>query len=237
MVRAWLADLPGAAQAWRKYASLDVGLESAAEAEALAMFFSEGEPLGDASNVVDLEYPVSDAEALNVALLSSPRASLVRADLSSLVEEGEPPPKSAFYLFDRPLPASRRQPQTLENVPTVLGQLLLWGKQTDRQARVVVLSLPASALDAVQSCLGEVGGSLLGTLRRPWSIGPRPPPSCCTAASARRDDASEEEVRRLLEQYLQQTLYHQWPQLPLGALDGKTPAAGGCRGCATEPGC
>ena len=68
------------------------------------------------------------------------------------MEEGEPPPKSAFYLFDRPLPESG-QPQTAENVPNALGQLLLWGKQTDREARVVALSLPTSALDAVQSYL------------------------------------------------------------------------------------
>jgi hypothetical protein len=222
MVRAWLADLPGAAQAWRKYASLDVGLEAAAEAEALAMFFSEGGPLGDAMDVVDLEYPVSDAEALNVALLSSPRASLLRADLSSLVEEGEPPPKSAFYLFDRPLPESG-QPRTAESVPNVLGQLLLWGKQTDREARVVALSLPASALNAVQAYLGEVGGSLLGApsqtvVDQTWA----------TAELLHRnfrlpDDAGEEEMRRILEEYVQRTLYHQWPQLPLGVLDGKTP--------------
>ncbi len=222
MLRSWGADLPGAAQAWRKYACLDVGLEAAAEAEALAMFFSEGDPLGDALDVVDLEYPVSDAEALNVALLSSPQADLLRLDMSSLVEEGEPPPKSAFYLFDRPLPESG-QPQTVENVPNALGQLLLWGKQTDREARAVVMSLPISALDAVQSCLSKVGGSLLGA--------PSPTVVDRTSASAEllhrrfrsRDDASEEEVQGILEQYIQRALYQQWPQLPLGALDGKTP--------------
>jgi hypothetical protein len=222
MVRAWLADLPGAAQAWRKYASLDVGPDAAAEAEALAMFFSGGDPLGDVMDVVDLEYPVSDAEALNLALLSSPRASLIRADLSSLVEEGEPPPKSAFHLFDRPLPESG-QPQTADNVPNLQTQLLLWGKQTDRQARLVAFSLPASALEAVQSYLGQLGGSLLGAPSQ--TVVDR------TSATAEllhrrfrsRDDASEEDVRRILEQYVQGTLYQQWPQLPLGVLDGKTP--------------
>jgi hypothetical protein len=142
--------------------------------------------------------------------------------LSSLVEEGEPPPKSAFYLFDRPLPESG-QLQTAENVPNALGQLLLWGKQTDREARIVALSLPASALDAVQRYLSEVGGWLLGAPSQ--SVVDR------TSATAEllhcrfrsRDDASEEEVQRILEQYVQQTLYHQWPQLPLGVLDGKTP--------------
>ena len=29
--------------------------------------------------------------------------------------------------------------------------------------------------------------------------------------------------KQILEQYIQRTLYHQWPQLPLGVLDGKTP--------------
>jgi hypothetical protein len=222
MVRAWLADLPGAAQAWRKYASLDVGVEAAAEAEALAMLFSGSDPLGDEMDVVDLEYPVNDAEALNLALLSSPRATLLRADLSSLVEEGEPPPKSAFYLFDRPLLRSG-EPQTLETVPKILAQLLLWGKQTDRQARLVVVSLPASVLEAVQSYLGEVGGSLLGAPSQ--TVVDR------TSASAellnRRfrpgDEASEETVQQLVEQFIQRAIFEQWPQLPLGVLDGKTP--------------
>ena len=227
MVRAWLADLPGAAQAWRKYASLDVGMEAAgveaaAEAEAVAMLFSGSDPLGDEMDVVDLEYPVNDAEALNLALLSSPRATLLRADLSSMVEEGEPPPKSAFYLFDRPLLRSG-EPQTLETVPKILAQLLLWGKQTDRQARLVVVSLPASVLEAVQSYLGEVGGSLLGAPSQ--TVVDR------TSASAellnRRfrpgDEASEETVQQLVEQFIQRALFEQWPQLPLGVLDGKTP--------------
>ena len=222
MVRAWLADLSGAAQAWRKYASLDVDPEAAAEAEALAMFFSEGDPLGDAMDVVDLDYPVSDAEALNVALLSSPQANLIRADLSSLVEEGEPPPKSAFYLFDRPLPESG-QPQTAENVPNALGQLLLWGKQTDREARIVALSLPTAALDAVQGYLGKVGGSLLGAPSQTVVDRTSATAELLHRSFRSRDDASEEEVQQILEQFVQQTLYHQWPQLPLGVLDGKTP--------------
>ena len=221
-VRAWLADLPGAAQAWRKFATLDVDLETAAEAQALAMFFSGGDPLGDGLDVVDLEYPVSDAEALNVALLSSPRAELLRVDMSSLVEEGEPPPKSAFNLFDRAVSPSG-EPQTAENVPNVLGQLLLWGKQTDREARVVAVSLPVSAREAVQSCLGEIGGSLLGT--------PSPTVVDRTSATAEllhrrfrpRDEANEEELQKIVDQYIQAAIYQQWPQLPLGVLDGKTP--------------
>jgi hypothetical protein len=223
MVRAWLADLPGSAQAWKKYASLETDPEAAAEAEAVAMLSSGGDPLGDGIDVVELEYTVSDAEALNVALLSSPRASLVRADLSSLVEEGEPPPKSAFHLFDRAPPPSG-EAQTIENVPAILAQLLLWGKQTDRPARLVIFSLPASALPAVQSCLGEVGGSLLGESSQ--TVVDR------TSASAEllngrfrpADDTSEETVRQLVDQFLQRAILDQWPQLPLGALDGKTPA-------------
>jgi hypothetical protein len=222
MVRGWVADLPGAAQAWRKYASLDVGQEAAAEAEASAMFLSGGDPLGDAMDVVDLEYPVSDAEALNVALLSSPRASPIRADLSSLVEEGEPPPKSGFYLFDRPQPESV-EPQTVKSLAKALGQLLLWGKQTDRQARIVAPSLPASHVGAVQSYLSEVGGSLLGAPSQ--TVVER------TSASAELlhcnvrlpAGTGEAEMRPLLEQFFQSAIYQQWPQLPLGVLDGKTP--------------
>ena len=229
IVRAWVADLPGAAQAWRKYASLDVGLEAAAEAEAVAMFFSDGDLLGDALDVVDLEYPVSDAEALNVALLSSPKAELLRVNLSSLAEEGEPPPKSAFYLFDRPLPESG-QPQTAENVPNVLGQLLLWGKQTDREARVVAVSLPTSRRRGPK--LPERGRRLALGSPLSQTVVDR------TSATAEllhrrfrpRDDVSEQEVQEILEQYTQRTLYQQWPQLPLGA-GRQDSAAGGCRGC------
>ena len=65
ILRGWLGDWPGAAEALRKYASLDVSRDDAVEAEALAMALSD-DPLGDRVEVVDLIEPepqgVSDGD-------------------------------------------------------------------------------------------------------------------------------------------------------------------------------
>ena len=46
ILRSWLADVPGMIDALRKFAALDVPLEDAVEAEALAMRL-DSDPLGD----------------------------------------------------------------------------------------------------------------------------------------------------------------------------------------------
>ena len=49
--------------------------------------------------------------------------------------ENEPPPRGVYSLLDRPLPGSGAE-IAIDKIPQQLGQLLLFGKQTDRSVRL-----------------------------------------------------------------------------------------------------
>ena len=221
-IRGWMADQSGMSEALDKYAALDVPLEDAVEAQALRLLLSE-DPLGDQSDVVDLQYTVKDAEAVMTALSSAKQVTEIRADLSSLAGEDGPPPKAGFVLFDGGLPDSSEE-LTLQNIARVLCQVVLFGKQTDREARLEVMAVIGEDMDRVKGLLSELAGEELGSpveekvtesasrsyeiLTQRWRLPENCPP---------------EKFRQLAQQYLDDALLNGWPNMPLGLLDGKSP--------------
>lgn len=157
-LRGWLLDMPGAAQALRQSLQLDLPLDDAVEVTALVRTIEPGE----ASEMVDelrLTYTISDVDALGERLAADRRFVPMHVDPRSLVAEGEPPPRAVISLLDRPLPATgvglRR-----EDVPCVLGQVLVFGRQTDRPPRLELDTARTSVPD-VQRALDEAAGGLL----------------------------------------------------------------------------
>jgi hypothetical protein len=221
-LRAWLADTPGCIEALGKLAALDLPLDDAVEAEALALFLSD-DPLGDSMEVSSLCYQVADAQRVEEALLSAPRVGKMPPDLASTVSDEVPPPKSIFVLFDRVSPEPGAQ-VTHENLARVVCEALLFGKQTDRDARLEVIGVPASDLDETRALIAEVGGDALEgepeqevdghvsatrqLLVRNWRL----------PAQLPRDD-----FRRLVNEYFEHALLETWPRSPLGLLGGKCP--------------
>ncbi|HUT89770.1 MAG TPA: hypothetical protein VMY37_09755 [Thermoguttaceae bacterium] len=221
-LRGWIADTPGCIQALRKFASLDVPLEDAVEAEALALFLSD-DPLGDRQEVWALRYTVRDVERLQAALASSPKASQMQADLASLADEDSPPPKAVFAFFNVAPPEPGTQ-ITAQNVPGIVGQALLYGKQTDREAQLVLVDVSAPDLDELKALLADTAGDafdgepeqeLTGhvsasreALARNWRL----PPDC-----------SQEDFQRLVVEHVDHAILQTWSQSPLGLLDDRSP--------------
>jgi hypothetical protein len=221
-VRGWLADTPGCIEALQKLATLDVPLEDAVEAEALALFLSR-DPLGDMVDVVTLRYTVDGMDELEAALTASPRAGVTNVDLASLATEESPPPKSVFVLFDRALPEPDAE-ITPETTPKVLCQTLLYGKQTDRDALLEVSEIVAQDLDSTKTLLAEIAGDALkgepeqtvahqaSATQELLNCNWRLPPNC-----------SQEDFQRMTAQYVEDAILQAWPQAPLGLLDGNCP--------------
>ncbi|MEX2188576.1 MAG: hypothetical protein WD875_17340 [Pirellulales bacterium] len=151
--RAFLADDEGAAEAFRKAASLDIPLDDAVELELYALALTAGEKDevvssggeridADGIDVLHVTFPVGDFDALLPRIQADKRFVRLHGDLSSLAAEDRPPPRGAFRLLDRPqLDASAVQGEAgaslqREQLPSVLGELLLYGRETDREARV-----------------------------------------------------------------------------------------------------
>ncbi len=220
LARAWAADDAGSAAAARKYASLDIPLEDAAELEALALFLSE-DGLGDWTGLYRLEYPVADVDALEIALTSSPRVGTVRIDPASW--EGEPPPPRTGYVFLDRVPPDASADPAVDPMPLAIGRAFLFGRQTDRQPRLAVEDVSADNLDALKELLAGVCGGHLG----PIQVEQLDVQVSRTALMLRQQWVSppgitRAQFRQLAMQYHHDFLLRQWPKIPLGALDGKT---------------
>ena len=158
VLRTWLADTRGAIDAWRKYAAQDIPLDDAVEAEALAQLLDD-ESI-DQLDVLTIPYAVNDAEALQARLTANPRSLHMPIDLSRMATEDEPPPKGAYWLLDRPVPQSGKD-ITREQIPQVVGQVFLYGKQTDKPARLELVTYRPDLARAT-TATGEIAGDAVG---------------------------------------------------------------------------
>lgn len=161
ILRSWLGQNDEACKAWRKYNTLP-GLpeDDAVEAEAVCQILSRGDT-ADLIDSLKITYHVKDTDQLMERLLSDKRVDSVPVNPQELVEEGEPPPKGVFKLLDRPLAASQEGLQHTD-LPVVIGDLLVFGKQTDRPARLEFEVERSPRLEQAKAKLIEVVGELVG---------------------------------------------------------------------------
>lgn len=222
IVRSWLGDTEGTIEALERYAALDVPREDAVEAISFARLLTD-DPLGDQIDLLDLTYTVSDAEQLQVALASSPRVSLAPIDPRAFAQEDEPPPRAVFMLFDRGQPDAS-QPLDPETLPRMLGHMLLFGRQTDREPRLEVLSVSRRELEEINALLAEVSGGQLSRPSDEKATGKLSVSQDMLAHNWRLPEGTtQEDLQRLSDQALERAVLSRWPQTPLGLLDGKTP--------------
>jgi len=226
MFRALLADNPGAIEAFRRYSALrtaeEDGLDDAAEAEAIAMFLSD-DPLGDQIDALRVEWTVKDAERSRELLLSSPLWESIDFTPASFDVEDSPPPKGIFMLRDRPAP-DPSEDLNLERMPRVLGQAMLFGRQTDREARLEIFEVWEDDLQAVADAVADTLGDAVEPdpkretlektsafyrmMRANWN-----PPRAATV----------EQFNALKDEYVRHVVYERWPERKLGVLDGRSP--------------
>ena len=194
-LRGWLGQNAGAIEAWRKYAALraaePAGLDDAVEAEATALFLS-GDPFGDRWEVFRLVFSVKEAEAANERFLSSPLMEVVPFDREHWPAETSPPPKAAYSLRDRPMPAADNG-LTVDALPRRLGEVgLLFGRQTDREARFEIV-VSADEMRQVERIVCEAAGETIDGEPRRELIGDHSAshkaltPACCLPAGIAAD--------------------------------------------------
>src|SRR6185437_5787214 len=220
LLRAYLADEQGAAAALHHYAALDVPLDDAVEAEALAQVLDPER--GEEIDLLFFERPINDVEQLTARLSSSRQVQQLAAEELAWDDPEQPPARASFWLLDRPLPATGVGLADAD-VPETLAQLFLFGRETDRAARLEV-SVYRDRLEAADNQLAEVAGDTLGPaggeevisstprLQRVLSWDWRLPP-----------DTPPEHARDLTNQRQRRALSEKWPQTPNPALGGQTP--------------
>jgi tetratricopeptide (TPR) repeat protein len=218
-----LASHGKAVAAWKKYATLDVSQDDAVEAAALAQLLRR-DAEGDTVDLVTITLTVSDVESLSAQLLADRRATRIPVDPASLVKEDEPPPMAVYYLLDRPMPDTG-EGIARADVPHVLGQCYLYGRETDREARLEFIVAKSERFDAAMQSLRELCGSALGDQSEDKTL---------TEISAMQNaltwnwrlprDTDPEHARKLIAEQREDTILNTWPALPNPLLDGKRPA-------------
>jgi len=218
-----LAQASVAADAWHRYAALaGVDVDDAVEAETLAQLLSaEAHPV---LPEVTQTYAVLDTDRVLERMLSEQHVDRMPGDLSSLGSDESPPPKAAFWLLDRALPRSG-EGLTFDQVPAILGEMYLFGRETDREARLEFITTKTPDMEAkverVRQLLAEFGGEL----RKEEQIGEV---SASSAALTWRwrvpNDVSPAQRNTLIEQKRRDIHLNVWPDTPLPELDGKRPS-------------
>jgi hypothetical protein len=225
-LRGWLADNPGCIEALRRYAALRArepdGLEDAVEAEAVAMLLGS-DPLGDRLVMFKVVWTVKDADRAQEGFLSSPQWQAVSFDPARFGDAENPPPRAAYLLLDRPMPASA-EGLAAADVPSVVGQALLYGRQTDREARLEVLDVAADEVPMVLQMVAQAAGEAVERTPAQETTGHW---SACRKLLQPSwqppRDIAPEQLRTLMADHTRNAILRRWPALKLGVLDGRTP--------------
>ncbi len=106
----------------------------------------------------------------------------------------------------------------------MLGHMLLFGRQTDREPRLEVLSVSRRELEEINALLAEVSGGQLSRPNDEKVTGKLSVSQDMLAHNWRLPEGTtQEDLQRLSDQALERAVLSRWPQTPLGLLDGKTP--------------
>ncbi len=214
-----LAENAKAVTAWRKFARASAtDHEDAVEAEALAQLM---DPHSEPPTVDLLQFtlPIQDVDAVLTALQSDQRFQAMRFE-SSAEDEG-PPPRAVFQIQDRLLPEG--QEIAAQDLPLALGELLLYGKETDKPARLVFIAVRDRAgqiQEQLRSVLhkqvaGEAAEEVLTKIPRPAVMDLLRPVQPRQATIRQRVAWASD--------FYEQVVLDKWLELPLEVLSGKTP--------------
>lgn len=222
ILHTWLGHSDAIA-AWRHYESLPTVVEEdAVDAEALCQLLkmpSEQEM----SDVTRLTYQIRDVDRLMEVLLSDNRCDAPQVDPRTMVEEGEPPPKGFFQLLDRPSPAASDS-LTVDDLPLEIAIMMLFGKQTDREARLEVGISNPSHLEKAQAQLSQIAGEWLEPAPRSEVVNQVP-----TRQLVMRlpywfpRELSMARAVELQKQIRERTFCSAWVDYQQQAFDGKSP--------------
>ncbi|PQO35777.1 hypothetical protein C5Y96_08990 [Blastopirellula marina] len=195
--------------------------ETATEAEALAKALTDQDEAQ--IDVVNASMSIHEMEPLLEKLRVDERCEHLPIDLSQLGTEESPPPRAAYLLLDKPRAASGVD-ITLENVSSVLGELLVFGKETDRPARIEFTSAKGPSFDEAISTLKEICGDTIDSTVSEDVQGRIFALQDLMNWQWRLPDDTPNEVRtRLMTEKRREVILENWVNFPLQTLNGKTP--------------
>lgn len=218
----FLGDTQQGPARWRQYSeTCSPESDDAIEAEAYAQLLeNQSEP--DMVDLAMLTYPVPDTESLQEHLVSSPHVRFVPEFQWPSSDPENPPPRAAFILLDREMPDSGEE-ITMDEVPQAIATAYLFGKQTDREARIECALVSTKKPDQDQQQIEHVLGDLAGSLQSSEPSG-----RVGTATDALSwhpvwpTKTPPETIQQLNIEQRDHAFEHNWPTIPLATFGGSS---------------
>jgi hypothetical protein len=218
----WQACGPELAQGLHHFAKLNVPLDDAVEAEALAQLVDpklEDPKLAS----VRISYALLNEDAAAERLAGDRRIENYELDPETLEEDEGLRPRSTHILLDRPVPRSGAE-LTVDDAPNVLAFVSIYGKRTDRDAQLDVTTDRGERFDAVHKIVAEILGDVLGPELKSETVAEK---SASDEALSWRwrlpDDTPPARRRELLAARRRRAILHDWIVVPRAALAGLSP--------------
>jgi tetratricopeptide (TPR) repeat protein len=222
VVCGWQACEAELAQGLHHYAKLDVPRDDAVEAEALAQLVDPN--LEDPQiESVRITFPIHDEDAAAERLASDRRIEPYELDPETLDEDETARPRSTHILLDRTPPRSGADLK-LEDAPNVVAFLSLYGKRTDRSARLEATTDRGAESEHATRLIAEILGDAVGPEEASDVVGEK---SQSDAALSWRwrlpDDTPLAHRRKLLHERRRIAILDDWTTAPRAALGGLAP--------------
>jgi Flp pilus assembly protein TadD len=221
VLRSELAEDKLAAEAWHKFAALEMPLDDAVEAEALAQLLDQVAD-EDLEPDVTVRYRVTDQNEIESRLAAGREIERVPIMPQMEMPEGEVPPRAIFTLLTKPRLPDDAPPSAAE-LPESLGVALLYGRQTDRPERLELHAFRAD-LPAAEALLKRIAAETLGDREGPEEeTGKRSKVERVLSWQPRLPaKAIGPEWRRALEEEQRRRIVEELPKLVLKVFDNQS---------------
>jgi hypothetical protein len=222
LMQGWLGDLERFAAALHYFATLDVPQDDAVEAEALAQLV-DPKLVEHKLNSVRIAYPLLNEDVATERLASDRRVERYELDPESLEEDEVTRPRSTHLLLDRPVPSSGADLE-LEDAPNVLAFISVYGKRTDRDARIEVTTDEGDQFVRTKELIGEVLGDAIGAEEKTDVVAEKTATDESLSWRWRLpDDTPPAKRRELLSQRRRKAILEDWVAAPRAALGNISP--------------
>lgn len=96
---------------------------------------------------------IEKADEAEIAMMAHSRFVALPADMlqGMRTSEDDVPPKAGFQILDRDKPASLDQLPAVDDVPEAIAMVFVYGRQTDRAARIEAIEVRSDHVDEVKS--------------------------------------------------------------------------------------
>ncbi len=222
LVRGWLGQSGRFAAGLHEYAKLDIPIDKAVEAEALAQLVDPG--LEDPTlETVKITYAVNDLDALTEKFVSDKRIEDHALDPKEFGEDEVTRPRGTYLLLDQPTPSTGVDLARSE-IPSVEAFLCLFGKRTDREARLELTTDRGKRCEQTLALLTEIVGDSLGEKIEEEVVAEK---SISNESLSWRwrlpNDTPPDHRRKLLAEQRREAILDHWTNAPRAALGNKSP--------------